>query len=111
MARRPETPAQLETLRGLLEQSRHDLGRAATATRRRLDVPARIHAAVRRHPAGWFTASLATGLLAALTLRRRKPAAVPARRMAALARTLGFLVSALRPIAIGWLARQLRSRY
>lgn len=115
MARRPETAAQLEALSRRLQQTRLDLGSAAVATRRSLDLPARFHTAIRRHPARWFAGSLAAGLLASLALRHRRSAAArhaalhpPARqppRRLALAGAAGFLGSLLRPILADWLAR------
>lgn len=112
MARRSETAARLEALSRTLQQTRLDLGTAALATRRRLDVHARLQTAVRHHPGRWFAGAVGVGLLASLLRRRPKSAATtppPSSRPMALA-AAGFLGSLFRPALTEWVTRQLRRR-
>jgi len=117
MARRPAKTDQIIELRRRLAATRFDVERAAVGVRRRYDIPARLRGSLARHPRGWFFGSLGTGLLAALSLRRRRKRDARRRaqpqatgRAAMLMGTVGFLVSVLKPVARQWLTRQLLER-
>lgn len=117
MARKPPDQARLETLSRQLDAARSDLGDAAVSLRRRLDLPSRVRDSLRRHPAGWFGASVVVGLAAslALTRLRRKPARL---ELASSHRGRGRIAGAavavftlLRPVVQKWMLHELRQRW
>ncbi len=114
MARQSSDKDRLETLSRQLDSARSDLGDAAVAMRRRLDLPRRMRDSLRRHPAAWFGASLAAGLVvsAGLVRLRRRPAliqtATPAGRRSRIAGAAAIVFTLLRPVIQKWLLQQIR---
>jgi len=115
MARLPASQQEILNLGHRLDQARAGLGIKVAALRRRLDVPARVGASLRRHPAAWFFGSLATGWLASRALHHRRKPAAPAplvsRRRTAVAAAVGLAVSLAKPVLRRWLWRKIAGRF
>lgn len=105
MDRKSPQNAEIERLIRLSAESRECLGTAAARLKRQLDIPARIRGSVGSHPLAWFSGSLATGLLASLLLRHRRPAA-KSRRPGIGGALLGLTLTAARPLAKLWFSNQ-----
>lgn len=103
--------------------SRAEVTAAAADLRARFDLPARLRQSFRSHPAAWFGASLAAGLLAAGRLfRRRGPRAgwgtsadrgriSPGGRAGWTALLLAGAGSVAKSLARDWLWRESRKRF
>ena len=114
MARQSTDKDRLKTLSRQLDTARSDLGQAAVAMRRRLDLPCRMRDSFRRHPAAWFGGSLAAGLVvsAGLVRLRRRPALIqttaPAGHKSRIAGAAAIIFTLLRPVIQKWLLQQIR---
>ena len=108
MDRKLPKDQEIQRLIRLSAVARSRLESEALVLKARLDVPARIRASLKNHPAGWLLGSLASGLAASLMLSRK--AAVLQKTPRSLTRhLLGFTFNAVRPIAKVWLTNQVKN--
>jgi len=108
MDRKLPKDQEIQRLIRLSSVARSRLESEALVLKARLDVPARIRASLKNHPAGWLLGSLASGLAASLMLSRK--AAVMQKTPRGLTRNLlGFTLNAVRPIAKVWLTNQVKN--
>jgi len=101
----PENP-EIQRLIQLSAAARSCLKCETIALRNRLDIPSRVRASLKDHPAGWMLASLVSGLVASFVLRRKPLTTTKRRPIPGI--LLGLTLSAARPLAKIWLGDQVK---
>ena len=102
-------PNQQEIQRLILlsASARATLDYQAGVLRRRLDMPARLHASLKHHPRTWLLASLAAGFTTSYLFRRRPPTTIKRRAWPTSMATIAWSVA--RPLIKIWLGKQLQN--
>ena len=106
MDRKPQENPEIQRLIDLGAVARSCLGQEVTALRSRLDIPSRIRASLKHHPAAWGLGSLVSGFIASCFFRRKNPPEKKRRRLPAT--LLDITWSAARPLVKIWLANQIK---
>ena len=106
MDRKPQENLEIQRLIDLGAAARSRLGCEVTAIRGRLDIPLRIRASLKHHPAAWGMGSLASAFIASCMFHRKNP---PLKKCRGLPGTLLHITwSAARPLAKIWLAHHFK---
>jgi len=106
MDRKPQKNPEIQRLIDLGAVARLCLGDEITALRRNLDIPSRIRASLKHHPAAWGLGSLAAGFITSCLFRRKiQP---EKKRRGIPATLLDITWSAARPLAKIWLAHLIK---
>lgn len=110
MAQELSEDEQIQRLIRKAEVARAALKHDVIALKAKWDIPKRIGASLKDHPAGWLLGSLGFGLVGSLLFRRR-PAktAEKAAKGGLFLSLLGLALTAARPLAKVWLTGQVKN--
>ena len=108
MDRKSAQTQEIERLIRLSAASRSCLTREVIALKQQLNFPARIRGSLKCHPTAWLFGSLASGFVASLFFRRKRPPQQTKHR-GIVVTLLGLALTAVRPFAKVWLADQVKS--